>query len=382
MAIKQKIVEVGKRTYARARKSKEVREMERAAKAQAAEFLREKLADMPIAGIATVLLKRAKDVKAIRGADGTNVMPPDTRDVVIKEGASSAVSSSASMYVYRPPRKRRYEGVDYVQLTRSSGTFDAGAGTQNRRDISILDIRPPLNDVSSDKYTNLSLKKAFDDYLLAKNQSITPSSGTPTDSVLNIEQSAVHLKTLSAELSMTNVNTTTAVIDLWEVIPKFTVGPATYSNSGYATGYMSPSWCWAQGLSNDAGNTATDTPMLENLLTSGTVGSKPTDSLNFARTWKVVKHVKINLTGGSTHNHKMVYALNQTVPYQEYAQASTQGGKASGYMPTFLMNIKGAPSQSNPLGSASEIAFNATMRMDYSGYMSGDARAIVFDSTT
>ena len=378
MPAKQTIVEGTKRVYKRARKSKEVRELERAAKAQAAEFMREKLADMPIAGIAVELLKRARDIKSPRGADGTNVMPPDTRDIVIKEGASSAVSTSASLFCYRPPRKRKYEGADYIQITRSAGTFDAGAGTQNRRDISILDIRPPYGDVDTDKYSNLTLQKAFNDYLLSKNQ--TGTTGTD-ENVLKVQQAAVHLKTISAELSITNVNSTTAIVDLWEVVPKFALGPANYSNAGYAVGYMSPAWCWSQGLSNDSGSTATDTPMLEDLLTSGTVGSKPTDSLNFARAWKVVKHVKINLTGGSTHNHKMVYAINHTIPYQEYAQASTSGGKQAGYMPTFLMNIKGAPSEANSLGSASKIAFNSTFRMNYSGYMSGDSRSIVFDDT-
>ena len=378
MPAKQTIVEGTKRVYKRARKSKQVREMERAAKAQAAEFMREKLADMPIAGIAVELLKRARDIKSPRGADGTNVMPPDTRDIVIKEGASSAVSSSASLFCYRPPRKRKYEGADYIQMTRSAGTFSAGAGTQNRRDISILDVRPPSGDDEDDKYSNLTLSKAFNDYLLAKNQ--TGTTGTD-ENVLNIQQSALHLKTVSAELSITNVKSTTAVVDLWEVVPKFALGPATYSNSGYADGYMSPSYCWLRGLSNDSGTTATDTPMLEDLLTAGTTGARPTDSLNFARSWKIVKHVKINLTGGSTHNHKMVYAINHTVPYQEFAQASTSGGKQAGYMPSFLMNIKGVPVGSNVLGAEAEVAYNCAMRMNYSGYMSGDSRSIVFDDT-
>ena len=333
---------------------------------------------MPIAGIAVELLKRARDIKSPRGADGTNVMPPDTRDIVIKEGASSAVSSSASLFCYRPPRKRKYEGADYIQMTRSAGTFSAGAGTQNRRDISILDVRPPSGDDEDDKYSNLTLSKAFNDYLLAKNQ--TGTTGTD-ENVLNIQQSALHLKTVSAELSITNVNSTTAVVDLWEVVPKFALGPASYSNSGYAVGYMSPSYCWLRGLSNDSGTTATDTPMLEDLLTAGTTGARPTDSLNFARSWKIVKHVKINLTGGSTHNHKMVYAINHTVPYQEFAQASTSGGKQAGYMPAFLMNIKGVPVGSNVLGAEAEVAFNCAMRMNYSGYMSGDSRSIVFDDT-
>ena len=121
--------------------------------------------------------------------------------------------------------------------------------------------------------------------------------------------------------------------------------------------------------------------MLEDLLTAGTTGARPTDSLNFARSWKIVKHVKINLTGGSTHNHKMVYAINHTVPYQEFAQASTSGGKQAGYMPAFLMNIKGVPVGSNVLGAEAEVAFNCAMRMNYSGYMSGDSRSIVFDDT-
>ena len=122
--------------------------------------------------------------------------------------------------------------------------------------------------------------------------------------------------------------------------------------------------------------------MLEDTLTSTTVGSKPTDSVNFSRTWNVVKHTKVNLTVGGTHIHKSAYAINKTVSYQEYAQFSTSGGKLAGWNPSYLIRFRGVPDASNSLAAAAGISVYCDMQLNYSGYMSEGARAIVFDSNT
>lgn len=351
----------------KAAKTKQGRKITAEIKSQAEESFRKKMAEVPLAGVLGTCLKLASDFKTPMGTNGKNLNDTSARDVSIIGSAKGDVTTSSSMYAYRPPRKRKLEGVNYVQKTRAAATKTASVGSQNHWDISVLDAVPVLNNPdSNDKYTNLSIKKAFNDFLIASNQG--------TDE-LKRQQTSIHMKSLSCELNITNNNDTACILDIWEVLPKHTLGPTDYANDGYATGYMSPSWTWAQGL-------ATDTPMLEDTLASGTAGSKPFDSVNFSRTWNVVKHVKANITANSTHIHKMAYAINKTVTYQEYAQFSTSGGKLAGWNPTFLMRLRGVPDATNPVASAGSVTYYADMQLNYSGYMSEGARAIVFDDKT
>ena len=352
------------RAAKKAARSKRVSKVAELVKSQAQEAYREKLAKVPVAELVTIAVNAAKGEKSPRGADGVNLNAVVNRDVSIIGTAVGDFTTSSSMYMYRPHRKRTLEGVNYVQKTRATMSQDAGAGTQNHWDLSVLDAVPVLNNPDDNtKYSNLTIKKAFDDFLVASNIG---------DDKLKLNQSSIHMKSLSCEVNITNKETHSVIMDIYEVVPKHTLGPTTYSNEGRATGYMSPSWTWSQGL-------ASDTPMLENNLTSGDVGCKPSDSVNFSRTWKVVKHVKVNLTAGSTHIHKMAYAINKTVSYQEYAQFSTSGGKLGGWNPSLLFRLRGVPTSDNALASTANIVMAADMQLNYAGYMSEGARAIVFD---
>jgi len=352
------------RAAKRAARSKRVSKVAELIKSQAQEAYREKLAQVPVAELVTMAVNAAKGEKSPRGTDGVNLNATVNRDISIIGSAVGDFSTSSSMYMYRPQRKRTLQGVNYVQKTRSTMTKTSSAGAQRSWDLSILDAVPVLNNPdTSEKYSNLTIKKAFDDFLLASN--------VGTDA-LKLQQTSIHMKSMSCELNITNQETHSVIMDIYEVVPKHTLGPTTYANDGFATGYMSPSWTWAIGLS-------TDTPMLEDVLTSGSTGSKPTDSVNYSRTWNVVKHVKVNLTAGSTHIHKMAYAINKTVSYQEYAQFSTSGGKLAGWNPSVLFRLRGVPDSSNNLSSTGSVALYADMQLNYSGYMSEGARAIVFD---
>lgn len=348
-------------------KNKKVSEVSKLIKSQAEEAYREKLANVPVAELVSIAVKVASGGKSPVGADGTNLNAVQNRDVSIVGKAIGDVTTSSSMYMYRPSRKRSMQGVNYVQKTRWTTLRGANAGEQFHGDCSILDAVPVFdNPPSNSKYSNLTIKKAFDDFLIASNIG---------DDKLKLQQTSIHMKSLTAELNITNRNTDACILDIYEVMPKHTLGPTTYANEYSATGYMSPSWTWATGLSSD-------TPMLEDTLTATTVGSKPSDSVNFSRTWNVIKHVKVNLTGGSTHIHKSAYAINKTVSYQEYAQFSTSGGKLSGWNPTYLFRLRGVPNSDNALACASSVAIYCDMQLNYSGYMSEGARAIVFDDKT
>lgn len=352
------------RAAKKAARSKRVSRVAELVKSQAQEAYREKLAQVPVAELVSIAVNAAKGEKSPRGADGVNLNAVVNRDVAIIGTAVGDFTTSSSMYMYRPHRKRTLEGVNYVQKTRSTFSKTSPAGNQGYWDLSILDAVPVLNNPDSDsKYSNLTIKKAFDDFLVASNIG---------DDKLKVNQSSIHMKSLSCEVNITNRETHSVVLDIYEVVPKHALGPTEYQNEGYSIGYMSPSWTWAVGLTSD-------TPMLEDTLTAPNVGSKPTDSVNFSRSWNVVKHVKVNLTAGSTHIHKMAYAINKTVSYQEYAQFSTSGGKLAGWNPSLLFRLRGVPTADNSLSSSGSLAIYADMQLNYSGYMSEGARAIVFD---
>jgi hypothetical protein len=366
------VVKTGKmssvyRAAKKAARSKRVSQVAELVKSQAQEAYREKLAKVPVSELVSIAVNAAKGGKSPIGADGVNLNAVINRDVSIVGKAIGDITTSSSMYMYRPARKRTMQGVNYVQKTRWTALRGAAADSQYYGECSILDAVPVLNNPDSDqKYSNLTIKKAFDDFLVASNIG---------DDALKLQQTSIHMKSLSAEINITNRETNSCILDIYEVLPKHTLGPTTYQSESRATGYMSPSWTWATGLSSD-------TPMLEDTLTADTVGSKPSDSVNFSRSWNVIKHVKVNLTGGSTHIHKSAFAINKTVSYQEYAQFSTSGGKLSGWNPTYLFRLRGVPSGDNPLACASSIAVYCDMQLNYSGYMSEGARAIVFDDKT
>ena len=356
------------RAAKRAARSKRVSRVAELVKSQAQEAYREKLAKVPVAGLVTMAVNASKGEKSPRGSDGVNLNAVINRDVSIIGSAVGDFTTSSSMYMYRPHRARPNLGaVNYVQKTRATMSKSSSAGNQGHWDLSILDASPVENNPDSDqKYTNLSIKKAFDDFLLAS------TAGDVGTSQLKTQQSSIHVKSLSCEVNITNKETHGIIMDIYEVVPKFALGPTTYSNDGYATGYMSPSYTWSVGLSSE-------TPQLEDTLGSGNAGSKPQDSFTFLRTWNVVKHVKVNLTAGSTHIHKMAYAINKTVSRQEYAQFNDKGGKFAGWNPSLLFRLRGVPTGDNNLSSTGSVAVFADMQLNYSGYMGEGGRAIVFD---
>lgn len=353
-------------------RSKVVSESAKLIKSQAEEAYREKLATVPVAELVSIAIAATRGEKSPKGADGTNLNATSNRDVSIVGSAIGEFTTSSSLYMYRPHRKRTNLGaVNYVQKTRWSASKASSSGQQIHWDISVLDASPVENNPDSNtKYTNLSIKKAFDDFLLSA--TVGGSSSQAGTSKLKVQQSSIHVKSLSCEVNITNRSDHNIIIDLYEVVPKFTLGPTGYIDEGYAQGSMSPSYTWAIGLSSE-------TPQLEDTLTSNTVGSKPNDSFSYLRTWKEVKHVKVNLTPGSTHIHKMGYAINKTVSYQEFQTFSDKGGKLAGWNPTLLFRMRGVPTAANTIADSANVAMFADMQLNYSGYMGEGGRAIVFD---
>lgn len=332
------------------------------------EGFREAIADKPISAIAQTASKLAALKKNPVGLTGLSLMPTGAREAAINNVAMHGITSSATMYMYRPPRKRDEGGIiNYQMKTLASLSISSTANTQATQDINILDAEPVANNPDTDlKYSHLTVRKAFDKLLLSRQR--TDSDGSLYD--LKEAQTSIHFKTLTSELVLTNNLGDTAMIDVYELVPQHDLGPTTYSSQTRATGYMSPQWTYETGL--------TDVLEPEDNLTVGAVASNPFNSANFSRTWKVVKRLRINLAAYSTHRHKSVYQINKTVSYQKMAQVSTQGGKFEGWNPTFLIQQRGVP-KGNDYACASSIAYMANYQLNYCASSQEQARVIVFD---
>lgn len=360
------------RAARRAAQSKAGKKVTEAVKTTVMNEAREALANKPLGAILKEATVRGLAVKTVFGANGMNLQPPAERSVSINDSAIGGITTSASMYQYRPARKAP-EGVKYTQIERSAYTANVGSNFQGVFDFNILDAEPVLNNPgNASSWSHCTVRKAFDDFLIAANQTVT-AGGQSTNAILNVEQMSCHFTSLTSELTIRNSESTPAQVDIYELVPKHALGPTTYSSEVESTGYMSPTWAFHYGLS-------LDTPQLGDALSYITYGAKPYDSTNFSRTWKEVKRVRINLTGNATHIHKSVHKINKTVSYQEMAQFSTSGGKFGGWNPCYLVVVKGLPSASSSLGDACTVEFSNQMRLDYIGSMSQGSKAIVFEN--
>lgn len=332
----------------------------------AGEIIREVAADSTLSEIGKLAVELMSGKKSPEGANGLSLLPTTARDVVINGMSTGDVTTSVNMYMFKPRRKRAMQGVKYSQIVRWRASSSSAQATQSVFDIDVLSAVPVLNNPDSNtKYSNLTIKKAFDDFLIA--QTLTPFQGE-----LKTQLASIHVSNLTCELEIRNTSSTPCTVDVYELVPQHSLGPTEWVSEKSADGYMSPSWTFTEGLSSD-------TPQLEDTLTSTTVGARPYDSPVFSRTWKQVKRLRLNLTGNSVHRHKSFYEINHTVSYQEYAQFSSSGGRMAGWNPVFCVVHKGFPDADNYLAAPSSLTFNTVNTLNYSGFISEGQKAIVFD---
>ena len=329
----------------------------------------------PMMGLAVIAAKLAMAHKRIEGANGINLQPSDQRTVELDSESTTGFTQSASMYMYRTPRKRVPDAVKYVMKRTVSANVSSDADLQNMMDINIFDAVPVDNNPGdATDYTPLSVKKAFETYLLGETRAANSSSLV----LAKNEQQSLHFKSLSVDLTIANLGSQGAIVDLYELVPQHNLGATSYNmglGSRMADGFMSPYWCFEQGLSTtnvtqNNGGTA---------MTPFRLGSRPQDSTRFNRTWKMVKRIRLNLSTGAVHRHKSFYEINKTVSYVEWGQISAQGGKFAGWNPTFLLVTRGVPT-STDAATGSSIKTTCNIQVNYEGTPDRQSKAIVYDA--
>lgn len=277
-----------------------------------AEFT-ETMANEPLDAVITAATKLSSAMKTPVGSNGLSLMPSTAKDRSIPGGAVGDVTTSTTMYAFRPPRKRNREGeITYIQ--KATTTFESTSNTNLSvsRDLNILDATAVASNSATNPYSRMTIRKCFDQYLMSQVED--PAS---SEYSLKKQQTSIHVKNVASELLIKNNSSNITLVDIYELVPQHTLGPSTFSSQTYAEGYMSPTWTYAFGL--------TDTLQLDDGIGYTNIAAKPTDSSLWYRTWRVIKKVRVSLTGNSLHRHKSCIAVNKTVTYPEMAEFSALG---------------------------------------------------------
>mgnify|MGYP000585126857 CR=1 FL=1 len=334
-------------------------------------IIKEAFGELTMAGARKAQNALEKEMKKPIGSNGLALGPTRLDKFANQSLNSTAVGSSTysnTFYAYRPKVTLRSPRQRYVMKTSIRTNFESASERQGAGDVSLLDAVPVLNNPNSDsKYSNLSIKKAFDTVLRARMFSGSTAVEQPESNTV------IHLDNVTGEFLITN-GSTASEVTIFDCIPQYDLGPSTYSTESYALGYMSPYWCWAQGLQ-------TDTLELGDNLSQGRLGSVPTDSVTFSRAWKIIKRTKIRMTADAVHKHNFVCGINKSIPYQRYAQADTGGGKFGGYCPTTMIVTRGLPT-SAAQAPVTSVNISCNLELHYSSNLNQATQAIVYDITT
>lgn len=334
-----------------------------------AEFT-ETIANEPAETLLGVAYSLAKAMKQPVGTNGLSLMPTAAKERSVNSDATGDVSTSATLYAYRPPRKRKSEGqITYIQKATTTVQTTSNDDTQTISDINVVDATPVLSNSATEPYSRLTIKNCFDEYLKLRFQ--TDSSSAQPEA--KVQQTSVHIQSITSELMVKNNLNQIALVDIYELVPQHVLGPSTYSSQTYAEGYMSPTWAFTNGL--------IDSIDLGDNLISTIPNAKPTNSSLWYRTWKVLKKVRVNMSAGSLHRHKSCISVNKTVTYPEMAQFSTDGGKFAGWNPVYMVIQRGGPTFSATTAQATDITFSCDMEMKYTASAQEQARVIVYDQT-
>lgn len=323
-------------------------------------------ANPTIGGLAAIAIEASKKFKTPAGVDGRNLNIVDAE--LVETTAAKSTTDSASLYFYRPHRKSHpAESLDYTYKRNRSFQETIGANVQGVGDVNGMVLEPPLNDPNDNtSYSNISVRKIFTDALQARYRE---SDGT---AVHQPEQNlSVHLGTYTQTLQIV-APAQGAIVDIYDLRPKFGIGPSTYIDETSLTGFMSPRYCMSTGL--------TEVIEPDDTYTLAVLGARPVDSLMFKRTWEVIKKTTVRMTDSSIHRHRSVFGINKTISYQEMAQASTSGGMAP-WCPTQMVIVRGFASTTEQAKGVT-VAFQQETSLNYRAYPGGKTKVIVYDDRT
>ena len=129
--------------------------------------------------------------------------------------------------------------------------------------------------------------------------------------------------TCSIRTTISNQESSDAILDIYEVVPKH--------DMSVATTFGTPMTAWQTGMAAMSGGTST---------TYTRLSVKPTDSYSFNLFWKVIKKTSVEMSVGAVHTHNSHWELNSVVQEQRASYATKN---MAGLTPWFLFVARGVP---------------------------------------
>lgn len=315
-----------------------------------------------------VTQKFAEKIKTPTGTLGRNLNLVKMQ--LLDQPAVGGTTESTSMFSYRPKRSvKTTDTLNYKAVRNKKVDFINGDGFQAVGDRNLALLEPPLNDVlSSDtSYTNFSIRNEFDKMLLARIAAPGIAAGN------TLKQTLVANYHSLASVMILKAPAEGAIVEIYDLQPKFGIGPGTYQNEVYSLDHLSPYWCWKEGLDDAVFET-------QNLYDEITVGSDPLMSPTFRRTWNIIKKTTVRMTSNSIHRHRFVFNINKSVTYDEMAQASTSGGTVP-WLPSQMVVTRGYPT-STSLAAPVTVSIQQESTLSYSSRLGKTTDVIVYNNNT
>ena len=310
----------------------------------------------------------AEKIKTPTGVLGRNLNLVKMQ--LLDQPAIGGTTESTSMFSYRPKRTpKTTDTISYTAKRTKKIDITNSDGSQYSDDRNLALLEPPLNDVlsSNTSYTNFSIRNEFDRMLLARVTDQTTEQNTLKQTL------TANFHALSS-LMILRAPTQGAIVEIFDLQPKFGIGPGTYQNEGYALDHLSPKWCWSTGLSGSG--------IIETMddINHNTVGSDPMNSPTFRRTWNIIKKTTVRMTSNSIHRHRFIFNINKSVTYDEMAQCSTSGGTVP-WLPTQMVVVRGYPTSTSKAESVT-VSCQQESSLSYSSRLAKNTSVIVYNNNT
>jgi hypothetical protein len=314
--------------------------------------------------------KFALKLKTPQGFSGRNftMMPGE----LIDTKAVGATTESTCIFSYRPNRTRRTPDTLYYEAVRNKKLTGANSANQQivlDRNLALLE--PPSGDTlaNDDSYTNFSIRNEFDRAIKAK---ITVGDVGDTSSLK--QNLILHMNQLTSVMIL-RAPSEGAIVDIYDLHPKFGIGPGTRTHEYAANDHISPQWCFSNGLTAGTGYIQGG-----DAYNFGIVWADPMESTTFRRTYNVIKKTTVRMASNAIHRHRLVFNINKSVTWDEMGQASSSGGTAP-WLPTQMLVIRGYPSDTELAGAVS-VPIQQESKLKYSTRLAQNTQVIVYNNNT
>ena len=327
-----------------------------------------------IESLAKTTQKFAERIKTPTGVLGRNLNLVKMQ--LLDQPAVGGTTESTSMFSYRPKKTpKTTDTISYTAVRNKKLDLTNTDGLQKHADRNLALLEPPNGDtlLSDDSYTNFSLRNEFDRMLKARMQY---NDGTTDIDLESLKQTmTANFHSLQSMMILKAPNQG-AIVEIYDLQPKFGIGPGTYQSESYATDHISPLWCWTSGVTPS--NTVTIETMDD--YASQTVGADPMESPTFRRTWNIIKKTTVRMTSNSIHRHRFVFNINKSVTWDEIAQASTQGGTVP-WLPSQMVVVRGYPTTTS-LAESVTVTCQQESKLHYSSRLAKTTNVIVYNMNT